>query len=264
MKKFLSALLLTLSLSYCSQVNDALYPHPTKKQEMIKDIGTAYTIALLANPILDFSVTCTFPPANNFDNAIYGTAGYWPVYNFVTTQYQNIIIGDSTMDISRNVAGWLDSTITYAYPVSGNRFCDMIHQWVPQSRQKNVQVVIIATAGGNDLLQNENLTEIINNGKILINKARAQWPNAKIVMIAIHPTQMANANVNKPTTNNALKAYLNGMSNTCFYDPWPLFTGVTNDTMAAQSSDMIDSIHYNAAMAMKIKTALNTNCGITF
>ncbi len=219
---------------------------------------------MLASPILDTSVTCTFPQSNNSDNFVYGTLGYWPTYSTVTQQYKNIVIGDSTMDISKSTAGWYDPTITYVYSVSGNRFCDMTRQWIPQSRQTNVQVVIIGTAGGNDLLQNENLTEIVNNGKILINKVRSQWPSAKIVMIAIHPTQVSSANTNKPTTNNAIQTYLNGMSNTCFYDPWPLFTGVTNNTMAAQSSDMLDSIHYNSSMALKIKTALNTNCGITF
>lgn len=175
---------------------------------------------------------------------------------------QTIILGDSTMRISGTYSGWLDPSKTFNYAVEGNTSCDINAEMRAISPFVNPTTVLIATTGGNDLAgQRAANAQITQSVKDLIDKVRARWPGAKIDAVGIHPTQVSYANNNKAAVNSAVQSYLAGLSNTCFYNPLPLF-GVA-EGQAAPVLKMLDSIHYNETVSFQLKAALVTACGLT-
>ena len=187
---------------------------------------------------------------------------FYPVYNDLT-QYTTVILGDSSMDFSRQALGFYNSTRTQIAAVMGNNFCDMNVQ-MKAIRTTEPANIVIASAGGNDLLAKRSNAAIIESGKILIDKVRTRFPAAKIIMVGVHPTLNAYANANKAVTNNGLKSYMNTLSNTCWVDPLSLF-GV-NEGEAAPADLMLtefDDIHYNQAVSLGIRDLISGNCNVS-
>ena len=65
----------------------------------------------------------------------------------------------------------------------------------------------------------------------------------------------------QPTQKQKQKEGLLTQTNTCFVDPKSVFGKA--DGEAADSSQMIDEIHYNETMAFGIKTLAQNQCSIT-
>lgn len=270
MRKLIITSLLSLSLCFVSFCKST----PSDKERAQKDL---YFIALLTffqnQQSLDY-VDCF--GWTNGPNPTYFLVPYYYTFALNSGNFQNIIIGDSSMDISTRYANFIDPTKTYSYAVAGNTSCDMRSQFsIGQNALGKYngaiqaiaqpQFVLIATAGGNDMLQSMPNSLVIKNNKDLVDKARLRFPLAKIVVVGIHPTQVAYGNANKVVTNTAIKDYLTAsVSNSCYLDPKSLFSGTGSvEGGAAEASDLLDSIHYNQAISFALKAALQTNCGIS-
>ncbi|WP_232225753.1 SGNH/GDSL hydrolase family protein [Leptospira broomii] len=190
----------------------------------------------------------------------------WPLPDYYgrvssdTRDYANIIGIDSTMDISRQYGGFLNPSQSLSVAVIGNTACDAITQFGAIKTQ-NPQNFIISTADANGLLHGINNDYIVFTVQRLISKIRDRWPTIRIAVIGIHPTRNAAINNNKDYTNSKVGAYVQTLSNSCYYDPMPLF-GV-GPGESAPTSLMLDTVHYNEAMSFQIKSMLQSVCGIS-
>ena len=172
--------------------------------------------------------------------------------NYLVTQqdnktYTTVILGDSTMDLSGQVQGFL-STGTQNRAVSGNTLCDMLEQSY-DIRYKPDRIVV-ASLGGNDLLRHVSNANIIQTGKDLVSRLRQVYPSALIYGVGVHQTKVDYANANRGITNAALQPLFD-----CYLNPDPYFT--------SPSSDYVDSIHYSSTVSMKIRQGLIDNCKVT-
>jgi len=197
-------------------------------------------------------------------NPLYALPDYWVRFKSDAKQYETLIRGNSTMDISCRYTGFLSAT-TQCLAIGGNTLCDMTVQR-PAINTVNPSAVIISSGGGNDairLVGEDNITQaqIEASGKELVDQTRAEFPNAKIVWLTIHPT--LNASLNAATTgiNSAMSAYVNGLSNTCVVNTHALFGKAAGEM--ADVSQMLDEIHYNETMSFIIKDAVLAQCGVS-
>ena len=161
--------------------------------------------------------------------------------------YTTMILGDSTMDLSGQVQGFL-STGTQNRAVSGNTLCDMLEQSYDVSYKPDR--IVVASLGGNDLLRRVSNANIIQTGKDLVTRLRQVYPSALVYGIGVHQTKVDYANTNRVVTNAALQPLFD-----CYLNPDPYFT--------SPSTDLIDSIHYSAAVSMKIRQGLIDTCSVT-
>ena len=202
-----------------------------------------------------------------------------PVFWEDTTQYQNIIIGDSTMDFSVNYEflkddpllatnyeipadyDFYDNVNTQSVAVSGNTLCDMIMQ-MGAINTANPTNIIVSTAGGNDIGRRISNDNVITSGKAFIDKVKGRFPESRLVMVGLHPTLVDYGNQNKATTNSAIRDYLLTKDNTCWVDPLSLF-GVAEGS-AANTADLIDTIHYKPAISISLKQKIKTDCAVEF
>lgn len=188
-------------------------------------------------------------------------------------QYQNLILGDSTMDISGRYVGFFNPSITQNLAVGGNSLCDIIRQFsVIQSQ--NPQNILVSTVGGIDLLQGIPLEKRGRSLELLIEKIQNRFPNANISMVAVHPTQIPSVNQERGIHNNFLKnkafALLGGPPKICWLDPLPLFgDGTLSPSDPAPDQNMIvlpdgtiDPVHYNKDMSFAIKEKLELDCNL--
>ena len=196
-----------------------------------------------------------------------------------TAQYQNIIIGDSTMDYSVNFEKmlndqWLkenygipdgyefyNETVTQSVAVAGNTLCDMIMQ-MGAIHSQNPANIIVSTAGGNDVGHQTPNAKVIETGQAFIDKVRSRFPSAKLTMVGLHPTLIDYGNQNKATTNSGIRDYLLSLTNTCWVDPLSLF-GVAEGA-AANTADLIDSVHYRPSISLAVKAKIQSDCGVEF
>ena len=166
----------------------------------------------------------------------------------LTNDYDNIIIGDSTMDISTRYTGFLSAN-SYSYAVAGNTACDMIEQ-LETVNVKNVKHIIISTSDGNGLLRGISISIISNTVKQLVESLKAKYPEAKITIILIHPVQVSQAENKRSGLNDLIKS---DSGANCFIDPSGLFVN--------GAKDYLDSIHYTETISFKVKSLLET-CGV--
>lgn len=256
MKKAIILFLLTLAL--CA-------PKEDKKKELAKDLLMLNLLqnAYILQTAYENSECVSYSGPLN---PLYLTSSYYFNFKADQKQYQNIIIGDSTMDISIRYSGFIDPNITQAVPISGNKLCDMITQ-LPAINTTNPTNIIVSTTGGNDVLEGIQNGSVVYTGELLIKRLKEKYPNSKLIMVAIHPTQSTYANANKGYVNSNINAKLNSyypVNKRCFVDPLVLF-GVAEGA-ASNTSDMItnDGIHYNQAMSFQIKNKIQTDCGVAF
>ncbi|MCE9597982.1 MAG: SGNH/GDSL hydrolase family protein [Spirochaetia bacterium] len=179
------------------------------------------------------------------------------------TQYETILVGDSSMDLSSRYPGFLSAT-TQSVAVFGNTMCDMIMQ-LPAINTVAPLAIVVSSTGANDLKYVPRIatTQIVNTGALLVQNLRSRFPNAMLVMVAIHPRENEYVNVNKASVNSGVQSALrNSPGKGCFYDPLPLF-GVA-EGQPARSEDLLDDqTHYNQNMSFKIKAAVQEICKIT-
>lgn len=229
-----------------------------RRQEETRTIQAAGI--LVGWQILDYSVNCF----NASDNPAY-TAGpqFFGTFNSEFRQFQNIVIGDSTMAFSDAFPGFIDHSRTYNYAVPGNTLCDMVRQW-PAIHQNGPSFILVSTAGGNDLLRSVGDSDVIRNGTALADKIRAKWPGSFQCWIGVHPTLVAYANAHKAATNAAIKAHVLSLGFSAWVDPLPVF-GVAEGSPANPTSLLPgDAVHYNATTAGNLKSAAQASCGFTF
>lgn len=187
------------------------------------------------------------------------TGSYYANYITDQTQYNKIILGDSTMDIACKWTNYI-STGTACFPVSGNTLCDMQEQLYALN-SKNPSFVMVSTSGGNDLLRKISNENIIKSGKSLIDKVTEKFPNAIKLIILVHPTRVDYANTNRKITNAEIKSYAESKG-WKVENPDSVFT-IESDGKASQN-DLIDSIHPTQTTGFKIKNKIYSDFGLLY
>ncbi len=173
------------------------------------------------------------------------------------TQYDGIILGDSTMAMS-SVLPYFKKNTTQSIAIPGNRLCDDTYQ-LNFINTTNPQFIIVGSTGGDDILSGVSNTVIINTGTEMISMIRAKFLYAKIILVGIHPTLYDYSNQNKSIINSSLKTALSkyGPQN-CFVDPGVVLGIAEGQPMPAPL--MFDTVHYNAAVSFAIKSAILEQC----
>lgn len=191
-----------------------------------------------------------------------------------TKQYENIILGDSTMDISGRYEGFLDPKKTQNLAVGGNNLCDMNRQmFVIQT--ENPSHILISTAGGNELIQDISLENRVRSLELLLQKVSERYPNTFVSLVGVHPTRIPELNIQRPEHNTAMKnAFENfsgNINSPCWVNPLPLFgDGSLGENDPAPASDMIilpggniDPVHYNQSISFALKSLLEDECNLS-
>lgn len=239
MKKIILIILLILFSISCIQEKEK---HPTKKDYFI-----LWYVLNSPKPV---------------DNCINDYSQLNPLFNtylqndFVnySTSCQNIIIGDSTMDLSRQTT-FYDKTKTNNYAVSGNTACDFLYQMeyincIPKN-------VLIATADGNGVLRSVSSQASINTLKKVIDRSKVKWNPSKIIVIGIHPVLVTAANKNKNPVNSEIAK----LTDICYINPLPIWGATENDP--PRTDWMLDSIHYKQPVYDLYKTQILNQCGVS-
>lgn len=211
------------------------------------------------------------PPLNPFYLGILGNGLYF-IFKADSKQYENIIVGDSTMHISSAYSGWHDRNKTQVVAIGGNTLCDMITQLgninTPTINTSDPSVIIVSTAGGNDLLRQVSTNDqIVTSSKELFDELRHRYPNAKQVWIEVHATKIQFGNDRRVVINPQIKTYVTGKTNTCWIDTNTIM-GVTgtdqpaDNKMNVTSDGKVDQIHYSKDVSFLIKDEISTKCGV--
>lgn len=165
---------------------------------------------------------------------------------------ENAIIGNSTMDIGRQVSGFYDPGKTNNYGIGGNTACDMFLQMdFIQCHPRNV---IIASSDGNGILRGVSAEVSKKTIQKIINKAKAKW-NPKIILVGVHPIKLSDANRRKNDVNRLVKELPD-----CFIDMVQLFGIGENDL--PPDSFMADQIHYKEPIYTRLKNKILSQCGV--
>lgn len=167
-------------------------------------------------------------------------------------QCENIIIGNSTMDIGRQVPSFYNPARTNNYAIGGNTACDMFLQMsYIKCSPKNV---IVASADGNGVLRGISPEVSAKTIKKILDTAKTRW-NAKTILVGIHPIQVVAANKRK----NAVNALVKPLPD-CYIDMVELF-GV-DENSPPPASFMTDSIHYKEPVYTNLKNKILAQCGV--
>lgn len=240
MKKIFLILLIICNFLLCENKKEK---HPTKHDYLI-----AWIIYTNQKPI---------------DNCINDYKQLNPLWNtyytntFInySTSCENIIIGDSTMDLSRKTT-FYDSNKTHNYSVSGNTACDYL-QNVEYIKCDNPKNILIATSDGNGVLRDIPSQVSINTIKKLVTKVKTKWTSVqKVIVIGIHPIQVNSANKNK----NSVNLGVSQIEGICYINPLPIWGVGENDL--PRDDWMLDSIHYKEPVYSLYKTQILNQCGV--
>lgn len=170
-----------------------------------------------------------------------------------TNTYTNIILGDSTMDISTRYEGFLSSH-SYSLAIGGNTACDVLEQLaIVNVKTENV---MYSTNDGNGGLRSIDINTIRKTNNDVINTIRTKFNPKVIVVILLHPTMLSNFEEKRITINNN---FIIDNTGVCYILPDNLFTLVNG---IATEKDMLDSIHYNKDVSFKIKELVKEKCNI--
>ncbi|MCR9142739.1 MAG: SGNH/GDSL hydrolase family protein [bacterium] len=224
------------------------------------DSDTAVTL-LGAYILFDASLQPTLEAAACADEYPLSNSAYFSAargWALDTGPARLVVLGDSTMDISTRYAGYL-SADSRNRAISGNSICD-VHQQLPAVQFFGLSEIFISTADGNGVLQGVSTATSIRAGEALIDRLRERWPLARITVVGIHPTLIAQANANKGAVNAGIKAYVDADGNACYLDPLPIF-GVAEGA-AASPAQMLDDVHYSFAMSWAIRQAAFDQCAV--
>jgi hypothetical protein len=166
-----------------------------------------------------------------------------------------VIIGDSTMDLSRPFNPW--SFFTDNRAISGNTACDFLYQ--SRSIGVGYETAMIATMDGNGILRGVSLEASVRTLKKVVSYAKDSLKVSNVILLGVHPIRNENANIRKNAINGQMKAYAN-QNGYCFIDMVELF-GKTELQMADESQ-MIDDIHYKDYFYPLIKSKIKSQCNI--
>lgn len=243
--------ILMIALMACS------HPDHAKKLHQMELFGAL----VISNNIPLRNADCT--KSTSPLNGLYGGSDYYGRISKETRNFSTIVGIDSTMDFSVKYDGFL-SSISYSIAVLGNTCCDCLTQ-LDNVRIPNPTNFLIASACGNDIEKGLSKDQVVQNFTDLFKAVRVKYPLAKIPVVGVHPTGSQLATNIKDSTNADIKAFVLKDSNSCFYDPMPLFNVAAGQK--ANPSDLMNGdpnqIHYNQAMSFKIKSAIQSNCGVS-
>lgn len=190
-------------------------------------------------------------------NPLYPLPDYRPRFlQYRTASYKNLVLGDSTMDISSRYAGFL-STDSVSIAVSGNTLCDMAEQY--EDILPLTESFFISTAGGNDLLKKISMERIENSANRLFSFLKKRT-KGKGAVAGIHPTRIDDANRDRAELNRRIQRLAESYS-FCFMSAENLIR-LDADGKASEA-DMLDSIHYNENISFAVKSRLSSVCGIS-
>lgn len=189
-------------------------------------------------------------------NWLYFLPAYYYKFHADTTQYSQILIGDSSMDYSARYPGFLSSG-TQSVAVQGNKICDMLTQ-LPAINTTNPQAIIIGTPGGNDIL--DGIPNIYDSERELFVTLKALYPSSRIVVAGLPPTQSGSINAEAGSINSSTLALLQQIypaGQFCFVDP---ALAIGNPPMAGA---LFDTVHYSYIGAMLLRQEIIDFCNIT-
>lgn len=170
-----------------------------------------------------------------------------------TNTYTNLVLGDSTMDISTRYEGFLSSH-SYSLAISGNTACDVLEQLaIVNVKTENV---MYSTNDGNGGLRNIDVNTIRKTNNDVINAIKVKFNPKVIVVILLHPTMLSNFASKRIEINNN---FVIDNPDVCSILPDTLFTLVNG---LATEKDMLDSIHYNRDISFGIKQLVKDKCNI--
>ncbi|MCC5816438.1 MAG: hypothetical protein JJT78_16935 [Leptospira sp.] len=187
-------------------------------------------------------------------------------------EYKNLILGDSTMDISGRYPEFLKPNLTQNLAVGGNNLCDINRQMFAINTT-NPENILLSTSGGIDILQDLSLENRIRSMELLMEKIKDRFTDANISVVAVHPTQIDLVNNQRSVHNQAMREVAESSWESfqlCWIDPLPLFgEGDLNSTDSAPNENMIqfpngeiDPVHYNRDISFALKTKLEENCNL--
>jgi len=229
-------LILLLILASCQKSE----PHPTKQDWIIALTALYYNV----DDICIREYGSISPLGVHYATNLF--SGY-------PTTCENIIIGNSTMDIGRQVANFYDPNKTNNYGIGGNTACDMLLQM--QFIRCNPKNVIIASADGNGVLRGVPPEVSKNTIQKIINKSKERW-DAKVILVGIHPIKLVEGNQKKNQVNTLVRNISD-----CYIDMVALFGVGENDL--APDSLMTDQIHYKEPIYTNLKNKILTQCGVS-
>jgi len=176
------------------------------------------------------------------------------------------------MDISGRYEGFLYPDRTQNLAVGGNNLCDMNRQLFV-ANSKSPENVLISTPGGNDILQEVSLENRIRSMELLLDRIQKRFPQVRISVVAVHPTQIDFVNQtralhNQEMWNTLLSKWDN--SKLCWVDPLPLFGSgnlgpsdpAPDENMIQLPNGVIDKVHYNKDISFAIKAKLESDCNL--
>ncbi|NCN11244.1 MAG: hypothetical protein GW938_15510 [Leptospira sp.] len=188
-------------------------------------------------------------------NPVYVSGGYAERFISDRNQYLNIIVGDSTIDISHKFEGYFNPNLTQINAVSGDTLCDYRSRIGKSINTSNPSIIITSTIGGNDLLRSIPNERIVETFRDYNSNLQTRFPSTKRIYIEVHPTFVDKANLNRKIISAQMRAL---SQDACWVDPDPCFSS------PLLQSEMLDSIHYAKAPALCIKNLVKTNCGGEF
>jgi len=188
-------------------------------------------------------------------NPAYVAGGYAERFISDRNQYEVILVGNSTIDISHKYPGYYDPVRTQINATSGDTLCDYRSRVGKSINTTSPQVIITATVGGNDLLRaisNERIVETFRDYHSYLSK---RFTSTKLIYVEVHPTFVDRANANRKIISAQMRAH---STDACWVDTDSCFS---NPLLESQ---MLDSIHYDRVRAFCIKDLVKTQCGVSF
>lgn len=256
---------------------------PEKNDPLDDLLFNAALIYLLTRPVQAPLFASQCAEYSGHPNSLYNNDDYYPRFRDDPVQYKNLILGDSTMDLTRFYDGFIDPSQTQNLAVGGNSLCDMERQMIAINTTEP-ENILISTAGGIDLLRELEEPLIENSLELLLDRIHVKFPAASIHVVAVHPTQISAVNVRRGDHNEAMKAIVEShesetAQSSCYFDPRELFTDDEGDPVGSTDpapdehmiqlpDGSIDRVHYNQAMSFSIKSELEKSgpdgCDLSF
>jgi hypothetical protein len=188
-------------------------------------------------------------------NPVYVSGGYAERFISDRKQYENIIVGNSTIDISQKFSNYYNTQATQINAVSGDTLCDYRSRVGKSINSTNPSAIITSTVGGNDLLKSFSNERIVETFRDYHSYLRNRFHSTKLIYIEVHPTFVDKANSNRKVISAQMRAL---SPDSCWVNPDPCFSNPLLE------SEMLDSIHYNQASALCIKSLVSSQCGVNF
>lgn len=196
-------------------------------------------------------------------NLLFFTPLYSTKFNLDFKNYKTIINGDSTIDVPKFDKGFINSSNTGVYAVSGNTLCDMEEQ-LSYIKHRTPEFFITSSAGGNDISRYDE-NHVIRNGKEYLLRSSYRFPIPKKILVLVHPTRSDKGNRIKNITNPVLSDFAKKLG-WCVVDPAVVMRVDADgrsfkEDMFSIGNATFDDIHYNLDISFKVKQLIKDECG---